>query len=336
MARAATPRFNARMERVPLGNSVIEVSRLCLGTMQFGWTADETASFAVLDAYVDAGGNFLDSADVYSRWIKGHVGGESEQVLGRWLKARGNRAAMVIATKVRGRMWPGPGGEGLNREHIVKSCEFSLRRLGVETIDLYQFHSPDEAVPIDESLRAIEELVASGKVRAVGLSNYTTPQLREALDAAAPNGLPSPVSLQPHHNLVHRAEFESSLQALCVERGVAVIPYSPLAKGFLTGKYTQGGPRIESARANGIRAYASADGWAVLDVVRSIAAARGVAPAAVALAWQLAQPGIAAPIVGANSPEQLADQLPATALSLSTDEMAALDAVSRPFLHPGA
>ncbi len=328
------------MQQTTLGTTGIPVSRFCLGTMQFGWTADEATSFAVLDAYVEAGGNFIDSADIYSMWAPKNRGGESEEIIGRWMKARGNRDSLVLATKVRGRMWPGPTGEGLNREHIVKSCEYSLKRLQVETIDLYQFHWFDDAVPIEESLRAIEELVKAGKVRHLGASNYPAEKLGAALDAAASAGLPGFVSLQPHHNLVHRREYEADLQAVCVARDVAVIPYSPLAKGFLTGKYAKGGPKVESARRNGAKEYFNEDGWAVLEAVREVASAHGVTPSAVSLAWQLAQPGITSPILGANSPAQLADQLPALDLRLSTGELARLGAASAPYLaggdaHPG-
>jgi len=317
------------MQRVALGTTGLTVSRLCLGTMQFGWTASEAESFLVLDAFVAAGGNFLDTADIYSYWQKGHTGGESETIIGRWLNARGGRERLVIATKVRGRMWPGPAGEGLGREHVVKSCEESLRRLGVETIDLYQSHWPDDAVPFEETLRAYEDLIKDGKVRAIGASNHTAAQFREALDVAAYERLPAYATLQPHYNLVHRPEFEDELQTLCVERRVAVIPYSPLAKGFLTGKYTKGA-KLQGSRAAGVKAYFSDVGWATLDALREVAAAHATTPAAAALAWQLAQPGVTAPIVGANTPGQLADQLPAVDLSLSGEELAQLDAASRP------
>jgi aryl-alcohol dehydrogenase-like predicted oxidoreductase len=308
----------------------LSVSRLCLGTMQFGWTADEDASFAVLDAFVEAGGNFLDTADVYSRFVPGHRGGESEEIIGRWLKARGNRQSIVIATKVRGRMWDGPDGEGLSRAHIMRAAGDSLRRLGIETIDLYQCHWYDERTPIEETLRAFDELVRAGKVRHIGASNFPPQRLREALDVAEQHGLPKFVSLQPHYNLVHRREFEGELEGLCLERGVGVIPYSPLAAGFLTGKYRRG-EKPKGARANRVREYATDAGWRVVEALQRVASAHGTPPAAVALAWQLARPSITAPIVGANSPQQLADQLPAVSLELSAEEIQELDAVSRPF-----
>ncbi|MCC6387539.1 MAG: aldo/keto reductase [Dehalococcoidia bacterium] len=317
------------MDTVALGSSGIEVSRLCLGTMQFGWTAGEAASFATLDAFAEAGGTFLDSADIYSRWVRGHGGGEAERMVGRWLAARGNRHRMVIATKVRGRMWPGPAGEGLGRDHIIKACEASLERLGVETIDLYQCHWADDSVPVEETLRAFEDLIRAGKVRAIGASNHDVDELREALNEGETLGLPVFVSLQPHYNLVHRGEFEGEVQDLCLERGLAVVPYSPLAKGFLTGKYEQGA-KPEGPRANGVREYMTSSGWATIACLREIAGARGTTPAAVAVAWLLAQRGVTAPIVGANSPAQLAEVLPAAEFALTAGEVAALAEASTP------
>lgn len=296
--------------------------------MQFGWTADERASFAVMDAYVEAGGNFIDTADIYSGWVKGHRGGESEEVIGRWLKRRGRRDDVIIATKVRGKMWEGRDGEGLSREHIMRAAEDSLRRLGVETIDLYQCHWFDEKVPIEETLRAFEDLTNAGKIRFVGASNYPASRLKEALDVAEAVGVPGFVSLQPHHNLVHRAEFEEGLRALCIEHDLAVLPYSPLAAGFLTGKYERGNSPATSARAQGVRKYMSETGWATIDAVLAVAAARDATPATVSLAWSIAQPGITAPIVGANTVEQLQQLFPATELALGDEELATLDAVS--------
>ena len=314
-----------------LGATDISVSNLCLGTMQFGWTANERASFAVMDAFAEAGGNFLDTADVYSRWAPGNPGGISEQIIGRWLKERGNRDGLIIATKVRGRMWDGPDGEGLGRAHIMRAVEDSLRRLQIETIDLYQCHSPDENTPIEETLRAFEELISSGKVRHIGASNFTAAQLSEALSVSGEQGLPRFETLQPHHNLVHRAEYEGDLAPLCEREGIGVIPYSPLAAGFLTGKYRTGQSQPRSARAGRVREYMNAPGFAVLEALDRIAAAHDMTPAAVALAWQMTRPAIVAPIVGANSPEQLANLLPAAELTLSQGEIAALDRVSASF-----
>ena len=319
------------MQLRPLGRTGLQVSNLCLGTMQFGWTTDESASFAVMDAFVEAGGNFFDTADVYSRWASGNPGGVSEQIIGRWLKDRGNRDRLIIATKVRGRMWEGPDGEGLSRAHITRAIEDSLRRLQIETIDLYQCHSPDEKTPIEETLRAFEETISSGKVRHIGASNFTAAQLAEALRVAGENSLPHFETLQPHYNLVHRAEYEVELASLCEREGIGVIPYSPLAAGFLTGKYRPGQPQPRSARAGRVREYMNAPGFAVLEALDRIAAAHDMTPAAVALAWQMTRPSIVAPIVGANSPEQLADLLPAAELTLSQGEIAALDRVSASF-----
>lgn len=314
----------------PLGRTALNVSDLCLGTMQFGWTADEATSFAVLDAFTEAGGNFIDTADIYSRWAPGNPGGVSEEIIGRWMQARGNRERVVIATKVRGPMWDGADGEGLSRAHITRAAEDSLRRLQIETIDLYQCHWPDENTPIEETLAVFGELVAAGKIRYIGASNYTAPQLQGAIDSAGANGTPRFATLQPHYNLVKRPEFEDALRGLCEREGIGVIPYSPLAAGFLTGKYRRGQALPESQRAGRAREYMNDAGLAVIDALEEIASARGTTIAAVALAWQLAQPVISAPIIGANTPEQLADLLPASSLALTRDEVAALDAASAP------
>ena len=316
------------MQPRPLGATNLMVSPLCLGTMQFGWTANEAASFEVMDAFVEAGGNFIDTADVYSRWARDNPGGVSEQIIGRWLKERRNRDRIVVATKVRGRMWEGPDGEGLSRSHIIRAAEDSLRRLQVETIDLYQCHSPDEKTPIEETLTAFAELIASGKVRHIGASNYSALQLSDALRIADEKGLPRFATLQPHHNLVHRAEYEAELAPLCEREGLGVIPYSPLAAGFLTGKYRPGQPAPKSARAGRVREYMNAPGFAVLEALDAVAASRSTTLAGVALAWQMTKTAITVPIIGANSPEQLADLLPATDLRLSADEIAALDRAS--------
>ncbi len=253
------------MEYRKLGRTGLKVSELCLGTMQFGWTADEATSFAVMDAFVEAGGNFIDTADVYSRWAEGNPGGVSEQIIGRWLKARGNRGAIVLATKARGRMWDGPNGEGLSRMHLIRACEDSLRRLDTDTIDLYQTHFYDADTPIDETLRALDDLVRSGKVRYVGCSNYPAWRLTKALWASDKLGLARYDSLQPHYSLAYRAEFERELKPLCEEEGIGVIPYSPLAGGFLTGKYRRDSIP-PSARAEGIQQrYFNDRGFAIVE-----------------------------------------------------------------------
>lgn len=316
------------MKRSQLGNTGLNVASLCLGTMQFGWTADEDASVAVLDAYVAAGGNFIDTADIYSRWSPGNPGGVSEEIIGRWMKTRGNRDEVVIATKLRGRMWNGPDGEGLSRSHIERAIEDSLRRLQIETIDLYQCHWPDADTPIEETLTVFGELIASGKVRYVGASNFTAADLESALNASSGRSLPSFATLQPHYNLVHRSEYEGQLEQLCHERGIAAIPYSPLEAGFLSGKYRRGRPPPPSQRASGVAKYLNDSGFAVLDALEEVAAARETTIPAVAIAWLLAKRTVAAPILGANSPEQLADLLPAAALSLTADELQSLDLAS--------
>ena len=316
------------MRLVRLGATDLEVSNLCLGTMQFGWTADERSAFAVMDAFVAAGGNFLDTADVYSSWAPGNPGGVSEEIIGRWLKARGNRDGIVIATKLRGRMWDGPDGEGLGRAHIQRAVDDSLRRLQVETIDLYQCHWPDENTPIEDTLTVFAELIASGKVRYIGLSNYWEPGMQSWLRLAEEKRLPRFVSLQPHYNLVHRAEYEQNCAAFCEREGIAVIPYSPLASGFLTGKYRRGRPLPNSQRAPRASDHMTDQGFQVIEAMESIAGAHGTTLPAVAIAWLLAQPSLTAPIVGANTPEQLADLLPAADLLLDPGELRLLDATS--------
>ena len=318
------------MEYRKLGRTGLKVSELCLGTMQFGWSADEATSFAVMDAFVSAGGNFIDTADVYSRWAAGNPGGVSEQIIGRWMKARGNRGAIVLATKARGRMWDGPNGEGLSRLHLIRACEDSLRRLDTDTIDLYQTHFFDAETPIDETLRALDDVVRAGKVRYVGCSNYPAWRLAKALWASDRLSLARYDSLQPHYNLANRAEFERELKPLCEEEGVGVIPYSPLAGGFLTGKYRRERVSLPaSTRAEGIeKRYLNDRGFAILDKLDEVARTRSLTVGQTALAWLLTQPVITAPIVGANSVEQLAESQGAAGVRLSAEEMDTLNTVS--------
>ncbi len=311
-----------------LGRTDLRVTDICLGTMQFGWTADEKTSFEVMDAYVEAGGNFIDTADIYSNWAPGNRGGVSEEIIGGWMKARGNRDSLVIATKLRGKMWDGPDGEGLGRAHIERAVEDSLRRLQVETIDLYQTHWPDEDVAIEETLAVFDELIAAGKVRHVGASNYNVTQLAEAIKAGGQDERARYVALQPHYSLVHRSEYEEELAQLCEREGLAVIPYSPLGGGFLTGKYRRGGPLPKGARARMIMERATDQAFDVVEALDDVSRARGTSPAAVALAWLLARPAVTAPIIGANSVEQLRELLPASDLRLSPEEMSRLDRLS--------
>lgn len=311
-----------------LGRTGLKVSELCLGTMQWGWTADEETSWRVMDVFVEAGGNFLDTADIYSNWAPNNPGGVSEEIIGRWMKARKNRHQMVVATKVRGRMWEGPNGEGLSRVHILKACEDSLRRLQTDYIDLYQAHWYDAETPIEETMDALDALVRQGKVRYVGCSNYPAWRLMEALWASDKRNLVRYDSLQPHYNLAHRAEYERELKEVCLTFGLGVIPYSPLAGGFLTGKYAKESA-AESARAEGVkRRYFNEAGWRVLDAVKAVAAETGATPTAVSLAWLLAQPEVTAPIIGANSVEQLQASLAACDLKLTSSQLALLDQAS--------
>jgi aryl-alcohol dehydrogenase-like predicted oxidoreductase len=312
-----------------LGRTGLKVSELCLGTMQWGWTADEAAAFAVMDAFVEAGGNFIDTADVYSRWAPGNPGGVSEEIIGRWMKARGNRQNIVLATKARGRMWEGPNGEGLSREHLMRAVDDSLRRLQTDYIDLYQSHSDDRETPFDETLAAFDDMIHAGKVRYLGASNIQAWRLCGALWTSEKRGLARYDSLQPHYNLANRAEFERELMPLCQDQGIGVIPYSPLAAGFLTGKY-QRGAEAQSARAEGIKSrYFNDRGWAILDKLQEVARGRNLTPTQTALAWLLSQPVITAPIIGANSVEQLRENLGAAGVKLSDDEMTALNEVSK-------
>jgi len=313
------------MEYRLLGQTGLEVSVLCLGTMQFGWTADESISHRVLSAAFDAGVNFFDSADIYSRWANGNPGGVAEQIVGRWMQQNGiARDRVVIATKVRGNMGGGPEDEGLSRKHILASVENSLRRLQTDYLDLYQAHWPDDKTPIEESLRAYDDLINQGKVRHIGASNYVAWELMQALWSSDRNGLHRYESLQPHYNLVHREEFERELAAVCKTYQIGVIPYSPLAGGFLTGKYRRN-LIPNSARATGAKRYFTESNWSVLDHLEKLAKSKGATVSQVALAWLLADPLITSPIIGANSPEQLMDNLGAINVHLTPEEKSALD-----------
>ncbi len=311
-----------------LGRTGLKVSELCLGTMQWGWTATEQQACRVMDAFFEAGGSFIDTADVYSRWHPGNPGGVSEQIIGRWLKSRGNRHQVVLATKARGRMWEGPTGEGLSRAHLIKACEDSLGRLQTDYVNLYQAHAYDADTPIDETLAAMDDLLHAGKVRYIGCSNYPAWRLAKALWSSEVHGLARYESLQPHYNLAHRDEFERELMPLCEEEGLAVIPYSPLAAGFLTGKYRRD-QAPESARAEGIKGrYFNERGFALIDQLDKVAAAHGATDAGIALAWLLSQPAVTAPIVGANSVEQLRETLKAVEIELSDEDIQELNKAS--------
>ncbi len=313
------------MEYRILARTGLRVSEICLGTMQFKWTTDEETSYQVLDAFYEAGGNFIDTADVYSRWAAGLKGGEAETVIGAWLKRKRNRDQIVLATKVRGQMWDGPDGEGLSRTHIQRAVEDSLRRLQTDTIDLYQTHSPDEKTPIEETMRTLDELVKQGKVRYLGCSNYNGVQLEEAVTVARRAGLNEYLTHQPHYSLVERENFEKNVLPVVKKYGVAVIPYSPLGRGFLTGKYRRGQPLPESGRRSSVQPLLNDKNFDLLDKLEALGHARGKTPAQMALGWLLTKDFITAPIIGANTPEQLADSLGAVGLSLSGEETRVLD-----------
>lgn len=313
-------------ERHPLGGTGLSIAPLMFGGNVFGWTADEAMSFRLLDAFVDAGFNAIDTADVYSRWVPGHVGGESETIIGAWMKARGARHRVMIATKVG--MELAPDRTGLSPRWIAQSVEDSLKRLGTDHIDLYQAHRPDPAVPIAETLGAFQLLIEQGKVRAIGASNYDAAQLAEALDVAEAQGLPRYATLQPKYNLMDRAEFEDALQPLCVARNVAVIPFYGVAAGFLTGKYRSTADIEGRPRAKALAAYANDRGWRVIAALDAVSARLGVAPVEVAIAWLRTRPALAAPIASATSPEQLAALLRGATLALDAAAIATLDAAS--------
>jgi aryl-alcohol dehydrogenase-like predicted oxidoreductase len=311
-----------------LGRTGLQVSEICLGTMQFKWTTDEANSEAVLDAFVEAGGNFIDTADVYSRWAPGLRGGEAESLIGSWLRRKGCREEIVLATKVRGRMWDGPNGEGLSRVHVMRAVEDSLRRLQTDYIDLYQTHWPDEHTPIEETLRALDDLVRQGKVRYLGCSNYGGWELMEAVLTARYNGLNQYISIQPHWSLVERQKFETQTLPVVSKFGLGIIPYSPLGRGFLTGKYRRDQELPESQRLNSVKPLLTDKNFILLEKLEALGQARGRGPAQMALGWLLTKPQVASVIVGANSPEQLADSLGASGLRLEEDEQRALDALS--------
>jgi aryl-alcohol dehydrogenase (NADP+) len=307
--------------------STLRVSPLCLGGNVFGWTADPAASEAVLDAFVEAGGNFIDTADAYSTWVPGHRGGESESVIGAWLRHGSRRDQVVVATKVAKH----PVHRGLRPANIRICLDGSRRRLGLETVDLYYAHEDDPHVPTAEWVGAFDQLVRTGEIRHYGLSNFTAARVAEVIEVATSEGLALPVAVQPQYNLLHRAEVETSgLAALCAEHHLAIVPYYGLAAGFLTGKYARGEP-ARGPRAARVRTYATDAGFDVVDAVVAIADELGAEPASVALAWVRQQPGITAPIASASSTEQVPALIAATQLKLSRAQLNRLNKVSLPF-----
>ena len=306
--------------RVALGRTELQVHPLCLGGNVFGWSANAAQSQEVLSAYESAGGNFIDTADMYSRWHTGNVGGESETIIGDWMRARGNRSEMVIATKV-AKLATRPG---LSAANIAAAAEDSLRRLGTDYIDIYYAHHDDEEIPLEESLTAFNELVAAGKVRYLAASNYSAARLEEALKISRDLGMSEYLLLQPNYNAIVRNEYEGDLMAVAVKEDIPVLPYFSLAAGFLTGKY-QPGVEVDSVRAGDMPDYKNDRGWAILDAITEIAKQENTSIAAVALGWLRAQPGVVTPIASARTTEQLAEILPV--VELSAEQVAQVNAL---------
>jgi aryl-alcohol dehydrogenase-like predicted oxidoreductase len=312
------------MQKRKLGNSGLEIAPLMLGGNVLGWTADEAMSFRLLDRFVAVGLNAIDTADVYSSWVPGHKGGESETVIGNWLKARGGRDKVVIATKVG---WDQKEG-GLARDRILAKAEASLRRLQTDYIDLYQSHLDDPATPFEETLGAYRTLIEQGKVRAIGASNHDAARLAAALGVSAAKGLPRYESLQPHYNLYERADYERALEPLVLKEKIGVIPYYALASGFLTGKYRSAADFGKSPRGGGARSKLNERGLRILAALDDVAARTKSTPASVALAWLMARPSITAPIASATTLDQLDELIAATRLTLDAEAIKALDAAS--------
>jgi aryl-alcohol dehydrogenase-like predicted oxidoreductase len=313
------------MQPRPLGRSSLTVGPLMLGGNVFGWTADEGASFAVLDAFVAAGLNFIDTADAYSRWAPGHVGGESETMIGKWLKSRGNRDQVLIATKLGVEVVPGE--QGLSRSYMQRAVERSLQRLQTDYIDLYQSHRDDADTPIEETLSAYGDLIRQGKVRAIGASNFTADRLEESLRVSAEKGLPRYESLQPWYNLYDRAMFEGPLADLCRREGLGVVSYFSLASGFLTGKYRKESDFASSPRGYRVKDMMNERGLRILAALDTVSAQTGATPAQISLAWLLAR-GVTAPIASATSVKQLDELLGALTLRLPAESLALLDQAS--------
>ncbi|MBS0244126.1 MAG: aldo/keto reductase [Proteobacteria bacterium] len=314
------------MQKRKLGKSGLEIAPLVFGGNVFGWTADEKQSFALMDAFLDAGFNCIDTADVYSRWKPGNKGGESETIIGNWFAARKNRSKVILATKCGLEM--APDKKGLSKAYILQAVEDSLKRLKTDVIDLYQSHRDDNVTPVAETMEAHAKLVKDGKVRVVGVSNFNAERLQASLDASAKAGIPRYETLQPLYSLVERKEFEGPLQDLCVKERISVIPYYSLASGFLTGKYRKEADLAGKARAAGAGKYLNPKGLGILKALDHVAAHHNATLAQVSLAWLLAQPAIAAPIASATTKEQLADILKATTLKLDKASLDALNSAS--------
>lgn len=309
-----------------LGNSGLEIAPLAFGGNVFGWTVDEAMSFKLLDAFVAAGFSLVDTADLYSRWVPGNSGGESERIIGNWFKQSGKRDAVVLATKVG--MDMGDDRKGLSRKYILRAVEDSLKRLQTDRIDLYQSHTDDPETPLEETLEAYAQLIKEGKVLAIGASNYTEARLAEALVVSEVNGFPRYETLQPEYNLFDRSEYESGLEALCLEKELGVITYYSLASGFLSGKYRSEADLSKSARGQGVKKCLNTRGFRILDALDRVAAAHQATPASVALAWLIARPSVTAPIVSATNLAQLDELLRAATLELDDSAVALLNEAS--------
>jgi aryl-alcohol dehydrogenase-like predicted oxidoreductase len=316
------------MQKRKLGSAGPEVPVLCLGGNVYGWTLSEADAFRQLDAAVEAGLNFIDTADVYSRWVPGHKGGESETILGKWFSRSGKRKDVILATKVGMEM--GEGKKGLKAAYIRQAIEDSLRRLQTDYIDLYQAHKDDPETPLEETLQAFDELVKEGKVRYIGASNYSGARLAEAVETSRKHGLASYISLQPHYNLVERHEFETDLLPVVEKYQLGVIPYFSLAAGFLTGKYRSQQDTESAKRGPMVQKYLNNWGFGVVAALEEVANAKGSTPARVSLAWLIAQPGITAPIASATNEKQLADLVEATKLTLDAESIQKLNEMSAP------
>lgn len=314
------------MKRRKLGNSGLEVSPLAFGGNVFGWTVDEQTSFALLDAFVASGCNFIDTADVYSKWVRGNKGGESEILIGKWLRQSGNRKKVIIATKVGHDM--GPNKEGLSKSYILSAVEDSLHRLQTDYIDLYQSHSDDPVTPLEETLEAYALLIKQGKVRAIGASNYSAERLSQALQVSEQHGYPGYQSLQPLYNLYDRSNYETEMEPVCLEKGLGVISYFSLASGFLTGKYRSENDLSKRARGEFVKKYMDKRGFRILSAIDQVARQHNSTPATVSLAWLISRPSITAPIASATSMEQLKELIAATKLELDRSSIDILNQAS--------
>lgn len=315
------------MQKRKLGNSGLEVSPLCFGGNVFGWTADEKTSFELLDAFTAGGFNFVDTADVYTRWIPGNQGGESETIIGKWFKASGKRDKVVLASKCGFEM--GPDKKGLSKAHILASCDESLKRLQTDYIDLYQSHTDDETVAQDETLEAYQILLKAGKIRAIGASNFSAARLQSSLDTAKKHGLPMYQSLQPEYNLYDRAKYETELEKICVDNNIGVIGYYSLARGFLSGKYRSPADAGKSPRGEkAVATYLNDRGYKILAALDELAEKKHSTPAQISLAWLIARPSVTAPIASATSIAQLKDMMKAAAVELQPEELKKLNEAS--------